>query len=350
MSSSATSSRKSPASAAGKSALKGAAAVPAQQAWRDLPQGPVILLQGSEDYLAQRTWQLIREAERLRSPEGEVLTLDAATLGPGELIAATSPSLFSAEKLIRVQSLATMSDAFLADALEYLSSPAPECILVLQHSGGVRGKKLLDALKSGGAPVIDCQPLKKDADKLAFVSGEFARARRRIDPDAARALVAAVGAQLTELAAACSQLLSDVEGTIELGTVEKYYGGRVEATAFRVADAAVAGNIAGALGSLRHALSTGIDPVPLLAALAMKVRSVAKVYGARGSSAGLAKELGMAPWQIDQARREADRWSEEGLARAVEAMARADAEVKGAARDPIYALERAVTVVAQAAR
>ena len=124
--------------------------------------------------------------------------------------------------------------------------------------------------------MVECQPLKKDADKADFVGAEFRQAGRRIDPQAVRALVAAVGANLSELAAACSQLISDTpaegSGTITPELVDKYYGGRVEATAFRVADAALAGNGPVALSSLRHALATGVDPVPLVAALAMKIR------------------------------------------------------------------------------
>lgn len=263
---------------------------------------------------------------------------------------ATSPSLFDEQKLIEIGNLASMSDAFLDDMLGYLPAPESDCFVVLHHGGGTRGKKLLDAIKARGLPVVECQPIKKDAEKAEFVSAEFRAAGKRIENEAVRSLVSAVGSQLSELAAACSQLIADVEGPVNADHVDKYYGGRVEATAFKVADAAVAGNGAVALSSLRHALATGVDPVPLVAALAMKVRAVAKVYGARGSSAGLAKELGMAPWQVDQARREAERWSGEGLAEAVKALALADAQVKGAGRDPVYAVERAVTIIATAAR
>jgi DNA polymerase-3 subunit delta len=57
----------------------------------------------------------------------------------------------------------------------------------------------------------------------------------------------------------------------------------------------------------------------------------------------LAGQLGMAPWQIEKARRQLSRWSPAQIADAVGAIAQADAEVKGAASDPIYALEKAVT-------
>jgi hypothetical protein len=135
-----------------------------------------------------------------------------------------------------------MNDAFLADALTYLKHVEQDAVLVLRHSGGTRGKKLLDAVKAGGWPTVDCQPLKKDAEKTAFVTAEFRAAGRRITPEAVQSLVNAVGANLSELAAACSQLIADASTAVDADMVDRYYGGRVEATAFKVADAAMAGN------------------------------------------------------------------------------------------------------------
>lgn len=317
--------------------------------WRTVEPAAVILLAGPEDYLAGRAMERIRALLRQNQPDTELVRLDASTYASGELTLQSSPSLFGEAKLIEVSNLAQMNDEFLTDTLGYLRDPAPDAVLVLHHGGGNRGKKLLDAVKATGAPVVDCQPFKKDTEKMEFVSTEFKAARRRIDPGATRALVAAVGSKLADLAAACRQLINDSSGEVTEELVEKYYGGRVEATAFKVADAALAGRGGQALSMLRHALDTGVDPVPLVGALAMKVRAVAKVANLRGSSASMAKELGMAPWQVDQARRDAQHWTQESLIRAVQVLAEADAQVKGAGRDPVYAVERAVTVIALAA-
>ena len=84
----------------------------------------------------------------------------------------------------------------------------------------------------------------------------------------------------------------------------------------------------------------------LVAAFAMKLRTMAKVGGSRGSGGQLAGQLGLAPWQIDRARRDLQGWNEVGLGRAILAVAEADAQVKGAGRDPVYALETVVRVIA----
>jgi DNA polymerase-3 subunit delta len=310
----------------------------------------VVLVGGPEEYIGIRAMDRVRSQVRAAEPDVEISRLNAGTYESGSLAMVVSPSLFGESKLIEVEAVEAMNDSFLADALAYLAHPEPDAVLVLRHGGGVRGKKLLDAIKAGGWPVVDCQPLKKDADKSAFVVSEFKAASRRIEPDAVHALVNAVGANLSELAAACSQLIADAATAVDTAMVDRYYGGRIEATAFKVADAAMAGNGPLALSTLRHALATGADPVPLVAALAAKLRTVAKVAGAQGSSAQIARQLGMQPWLVEQAQRDVRRWTPEGLVRSIQVTAEADAQVKGESRDPVYAVEHAVTVIATSAR
>ena len=75
---------------------------------------------------------------------------------------------------------------------------------------------------------------------------------------------------LAELASACQQLLADSATEITETTVEKYYSGRIETNAFKVADMAIAGQQGDALVLLRHALHSGADPVPVVAARPMR--------------------------------------------------------------------------------
>jgi DNA polymerase-3 subunit delta len=210
----------------------------------------------------------------------------------------------------------------------------------------MRGKKVLDTLKKAGARVIDCPLVKSDGDKAQFAANEFRRQGRKATPDAVRALVEAVGKDLRELSAACAQLVADTEGVVDEAIVEKYHGGKVEATGFKVADAAIAGQAGEALRLLRHAISAGDNPVPIVAVLAMQLRQMVKVGSAgRGSSGQLAKSLAMAPWQVDQARRKLSGWDPQGLGRAIQAVAAADFDVKGGGRDPVYAVERAILTI-----
>jgi DNA polymerase-3 subunit delta len=315
-----------------------------QLSWDAVRPAPIVLVSGPETVLADRAMRLLRDILKAEDPTLEVAELDAANYAPGELLTLASPSLFGEPRYIRVDSVEKTSDAFLDEVLGYLENPADDTYLVLRHAGGVRGKKLLDAIRGGAGAGIEivCAELKRDSDKVEFVQAEFAAARRRATPGAVRALVSAFSEDLAELAAACRQLLADTEDEITEQVVARYYGGRVEANAFAVADAAIAGRHGEALGLLRHALASGADPVPMIAAIASKIRTMAKLAGARGASGELAQRFGLAPWQVDRARRDLQGWTDAGLGRAIEALADTDAQVKGGGRDPVYALERLV--------
>lgn len=315
--------------------------------WNEAAPAPVVLVRGAEDLLAERAVARIVDAVRAQDPTAEVVTLEAADYGAGMLAVATSPSLFAEAKVVVLAGLEHGSEQALADARAYLDAPAPDVVLVLRHGGGQRGRALLDACRD--LPTVGAEPLRSDGDKTAFVTAELRAAGRRAEPRAVRALVDAVGSDLRELASACAQLVADTEGLIGVDVVERYYAGRVEATGFQVADAAVAADAGAAVALLRHAFATGVDPVPLVAALAMKLRVLAKVAATRGRGAVAARELGLAPWQVDRAVTELRHWTPEGLAVAITAVAEADAQVKGESRDRAYAVERAVIRVAQAA-
>lgn len=320
-----------------------------QLSWRDPRPAPVVLVSGPEEVCAERAIALLRDYMRAEDPSVEVSDIRADDYTPGTLLAYSAPSLFGEPRLVRISGVEKASDAFLAEALAYLDAPQEGATVVMRHTGAsVRGKKLLEAIRSGtgGGVEIACAAVKRDADRHDFAAAEFAAASKPIAPGALRALVSAFADDLTELAAACQQLIADIPEAIDEDTVRRYYGGRVETTAFAVADTAIAGRYGEALLTLRHALASGADPVPLVAAIASKLRTMARVAGSREPAAALASRLGLKDWQVDRARRDLAGWNEASLGGAIQAAARADAEVKGASRDPVFALERLVTVIA----
>ncbi|WEG10358.1 DNA polymerase III subunit delta [Microbacterium horticulturae] len=317
--------------------------------WRTPQPAPIVLVSGPEEVCAERAIAAVRDYLRAEDPSLEVSDLRADDYESGTLMALTSPSLFGEPRLVRITGGEKSSDAFLTEALAYLQHPQEGATVILRHTGAtVRGKKLLDAIRAaaGTAVEVPCAAVKRDGDRYDFAAGEFKAAKKKIAPAALRALTQAFADDLTELAAACQQLISDVPGEVTADVVQRYYGGRVETTAFAVADTAIAGRHGDALIALRHALDSGADPVPLVAAVAMKLRTMARVAGRRASAAALAAEIGMKDWQVDRARRDLSGWNEESLGRAIQATARADAEVKGASRDAVFALERMITVIA----
>jgi DNA polymerase-3 subunit delta len=163
---------------------------------------------------------------------------------------------------------------------------------------------------------------------------------------AQRALADAFSSDLAELASACQQLISDAEGAqITEATISRYYGSRVEATSFQVADSAISGRFTQATLLLRQALDSGAEPILIVSAFAMKLRAMAQVGGTRGSNDAVAAELGMAPWQARAARGNLQGWDEAGLGVAILEVAATDASLKGHGLNPHYSLERLVRIV-----
>ena len=260
----------------------------------------------------------------------------------------TSPTLFGGGSVVVVENGQDAKKDLSAAILAYVKAPDPSTRLVVVHAGGAKGKALADGLRKAGAEVVTAAKVKRAGDRLSFVKEELRRLGAKPGAGAAEALITAVGHDLRELANACAQLVADTGGRITVEEVNRYYRGRAEVTGFAVADAAVTGDVAAALGGLRWAVSIGLDPVPLADALATGVRNVAKVAGARGSGYQLANSLGMAPWQVDKAMQQARGWTPNGLVTAMRVTAELNAAVKGGADDRLYALERAILDIADA--
>jgi DNA polymerase-3 subunit delta len=305
-----------------------------------VPAAPVAMVVGDEEFLVDRAVRDLIAA----GPAGDVRDLDASALGPGQLDSLTSPSLFGGGCVLVVRSVHNASKEVTAELASYLAHPAPDVMVILTHSGGPRGKDLLAAARAAGARVVDCPRVTRFAERLDFVRAQFRRAGRQADDAAARALLDAVGSDLRELAAACDQLAADTEGRVGEATVSTYFRGRAEATGFTVADRAVEGHLAQAVEQLRWALAAGVSPVLICSALAQGVRLLGRVATApRGAgSAALAAEVGAPPWKIDRVRQQLRGWQPGGIARALHAVAEADAQVKGESASAAYALERAV--------
>ena len=316
--------------------------------WHGVREAPIVLITGSEHYLADRAATELRNRLRSVTPELEVNEFDAGEYLSGTIAEYASPSLFGEPRLLKIWNGESGTDDFVSDVIDYLSLAQEDVVLIIRHAGGLRGKKMLEALRASESVLeVECAEISKEADRISFVSGEFKRLGVGANREAVQALVEAFTDDLAELAAAVNQIASDAEGKEITGEfVDSYYGGREEVTAFAVVDSALEGDRAEALRLLRHAVLSGVDPVPIVAAFAMKLRQLAKVGGYSGPPAEAQKTLGMQSWMIDRARRTLRGWNGESLGRAIIATAEADSQVKGKGRDPVFVVERMVDRIA----
>ena len=308
---------------------------------------PILLIHGGESVLADRA---LAEALSLRA-DFERTVLDGSGLELGRYGEAVAPSLFADKRVVVIKDLQDVVSEVQEEIESLFDHIDVNLHLIFIHKGGVKGKGLLDKIKKLKPDIVTCEPMKKASDKEEFVRQEFSRHGRKISSGAVTALVDATGSDMRELAAACSQISFDTnagKAVIDEGDIAKYYQGRIEATGFDVADATLAGNPTAALIALRNALDSGTDPIMIVSALTSSIRTLAKVSGApRNANAfQLAGSLGLAPWQIDKARRQLSKWSPALIAFSVQELSKADVAIKGAEADPLYALERSVVSIA----
>ncbi|MFT8592812.1 MAG: DNA polymerase III subunit delta [Bifidobacterium sp.] len=305
---------------------------------------------GGDDYLNQLNVHDAERAACAERPDAEVIELDASDCDSYGFDEAVSPTLLSDVSIVVLRNLQQASEG-LGSALERFctdasGNPGDSSVVICQHEGGNKGKRLLNSLKGKGADLKMVPDLKKFDAKINFVYSLFEQRKRRIEPLAAQQLVNVLGDRTGELAAMCAQLCFDFdEDPISQATADGYLISDPQVTGFAVADKAVAGDVTGAIIGLRAAIEQGIAPLALIGALALKLRTLAKASAIRHGAISQA-EAKASPWQLRAAARELSGWSSEGLGRCIQSLALADEQCKSNGGDPLYALERAVGAIA----
>jgi DNA polymerase-3 subunit delta len=309
------------------------------------------LVLGEEDLLIERAVSAILRTARAAAGTDDVPVnrMRAGEVSTYELAELLSPSLFADERVVILEAAAEAGK----DAVALIGAAAadlpPGTVLVVVHSSGGRAKALAEQLRKLDATVHQCAAIAKAAERADFVRAEFRALKVKADDDTVAALLETVGSDIRELASACSQLVADTGGKVDVAAVRRYHSGNAEVTGFDIADKAVVGDVAGSAEALRWAMARGVPHVLLADALAEAVHSIARVGPLSGDPYRLASELGMPPWRVQKAQKQARRWSRDKVATAIRLVAALNADVKGAAADPDYVLEATVRKVAELA-
>nr|WP_156745763.1 DNA polymerase III subunit delta [Mycobacterium sp. ACS4054] len=309
------------------------------------------LVLGDEELLVERAVADVLRSARKRAgvEDVPVSRMRAGDVSTYELAELLSPSLFGDERIVVLEAAGEAGK----EAAAVITSAAADVplgtMLVVVHSGGGRAKALATELQSLGAVVHPCARITKASERIDFVRKEFRALKVKVDEDTVTAMLDAVGSDVRELAAACSQLVADTGGAVNPAAVRRYHSGKAEVKGFDIADKAVAGDVAGAAEALRWAMLRGEPLVVLADALAEAIHTIGRVGPLSGDPYRLASQLGMPPWRVQKAQKQARYWSRDSVAAAMKVVATLNANVKGAVADADYALEAAVRKVAELA-
>ena len=297
----------------------------------DVAAERAVLAVGAEDFLAERVTAAVLADARRSDPGVERRDVDLGSeTGLGALVEACSPNLFGDAAVVVARNAEQADDAMVAALVD--AAAAGDIRIVVLHPGGAKGRKVVDALGSGGFTVAPCEKAKGRAVD-DFIGRELRNARRKATPEAVEALRVAIGDDLRALAAACAQLVSDIESDpLTAESVALYYDGVADVPGYLVADAVLGGRAVEVLRRTRWAMANDPGAGPALsAAVAAGLRGLARVASIpRGTpDADVAREAGVPPFKVRSLREQAGRWHPAALAEALVDLAVADAAVKG---------------------
>ncbi|EFQ83597.1 DNA polymerase III, delta subunit [Aeromicrobium marinum DSM 15272] len=313
--------------------------------------GKVLLISGNAEFLAERTRRRAVDTIRSQQADCEIAESSAAGLGPGELAGLTSPSLFSSASALVLTDLQDLPEQPQAELLAYVADPSPDIAVVLVHGGGAKGRGLLDKLRKHPAVTeVKVEAPKYERDVVRWLREELRALGAVIDEQAATVLVTSVGQDLRSLAGAADQLIASVPPGSEISeeVVRRYFGGRAEVRGYEVADATLDGRIDIAIERARWAATAKVAPVLITSAMAAGLRQLVKLATAPPGlrDAELAAHVGAPPFKLRALRGQLQTWDPDGLRQALDHVAQADLDVKGASADPAYAVERMVLRIA----
>jgi DNA polymerase-3 subunit delta len=285
-----------------------------------------------------------------------VVSVSAGDSGAATTIEhACEPTLFGGATWLLITELDTASDEGIAAAKMALASASPDLRVILAHSGAARGKAVLNAAEKAGGRVIEVRPVAASA-LVPVMSGHARQAGAVLTSEAAAAIIAALGQDLTTLLSCVEQLASDAPaGTIDLDLVRTTLVAAGTDNQFEIADLVWHRRTHEALVAFRQlAERNGAASacVTVVAALSYSLRSLARYVAERpsGSPWQVASALGVPTWKLDGLAAQSKLWRPGQLAAAAVALADADAGAKGGlgdagALDPeqkMYAVERLI--------
>lgn len=295
--------------------------------------------------------------------DATLVRVSARDAGAAEAVEhAGAPALFGGATWLLLEDLDVASDDVQAAAKQALGVAGPDLRIVLSHGGGARGKAVVTAAQGAGGHVLQTRPIAAGA--VPGVLTLHARERGCVlGSDAARAVMDAIGEDLTALLAAVDQLASDsAEGRIDVPLVRSTFPLTAGGNQFEVADLVWMRKSAEALTAFRGLADrngVGNACVTVVAALSYSLRSLARYVTEQpaGSPWQIASSLGVSPWKVDTLAAQARLWRPGQLAAAAVALGDADADAKGGlgdagALDPeqkMYAVERLIVELATVA-
>jgi len=320
---------------------------------------PVCVVLGDDAFLKREVLHVLRAAVlggedaefSLSTVEGR-----SATLGDVLDELATVAMFGGDRRMVVVEAADEFISRYRAELEDYVAAPSASGILVLEVKSLPANTRLYKAVAAEGLLIDASAPQPAKLPKW-LVGWAQSRHQARLSAAAAELLVEAVGSELGLLdqeIARVALLGTDRQITPEL--VRQHVGGWRTQTTWEMLDAAMAGNVAAALGQLDRLLGAGEQPIGLLGQIGFSLRRLAATTrivlnaeheGRRVPLRQALERAGVKPFLIKKLEGQLRRLGRHRGSQLYDWLLQADMDLKGASpAPPQIILERLIVRVA----
>lgn len=293
---------------------------------------PVLLLWGEDQFL-------VRDAALDALGDVTPAEVDGAEWRGGETADLVTPSLFGERRGLLVSNAKALPHEGLRELGRYLEAPDPDAPLVLAAVVGERAKvpAALAKLVKGVGTVREVKLQRKELPGWML---KRARARELVlTPDGAAALLDALGEDPGTLEQALGQLADAFPSErITKEVVSRQFRGLGEQHVWDLCDRAFAGDLAGAMRSLRTLLEAGDAGLLILGGITSRLRDLIRVRALPEglAAADAARQAGLRfDWQVRRYREQSKHLSSTELSALHERVVWADRALKSGATDDV---------------
>jgi DNA polymerase-3 subunit delta len=249
--------------------------------------------------------------------------------------AAQTPSFLTERRVVVVRGIGRFDAEAVATLVEYLDTPLESTDLVLVAGGGRMPKSLVDAVKRSGVVTVDTAPPRSARDRTGWIQEQFLEHDLKVEASALVVLAAWMGEDGGRLQGVIDTLVSTYGAGHRLTRVdiEPFLGEAGGVPPWDLTDAIDRGDTTSALSLLQRMMGSGErHPLQIMSILHGQYVKLLRLDGADASTeAAAAQVLGIKPGfpakkALDQYRR----LGSVGVVRAVELLAQADLDLRGA--------------------
>ena len=250
--------------------------------------------------------------------------------------ACRTPPFLAGRRVVVAREIGRFRTDALEPLIEWLADPLPTTALVLTAGGGQVSQRLLAALRRVGQVVDTAVGTGKARGQ--WLATQLRQAPVRLDAAASRALGEHLGEDMGRLSSLLEALAVAYGEDAAVGTdeLQPFLGQAGGVAPWELTDAIDRGDTEAALTQLRRMLEAGErHPLVVMATLHRHYTAMLRLDGTGvADERAAAKLLGVAPFPAKKALGQARRLGSAGVGRAIELLARADLDLRGASGWP----------------